>query len=471
MKKWFILICALMMSVTCIGVGAAESGYNPGEFVYQTNAEDAKRSGDFHYIILNDGTVEIVKYTGRTAMLKIPSKINGRAVTSIGQNAFWECTFLTEVKISDSVTFIADYAFYGCSGLAYIHIPGNVVSIGSGAFMNCDNAAVLSISPGVTSIGKLAFSCCGSVTEVTLPDTVSFLGVSAFRGCESLLSFSFPDSILEIEGNPLGACPKLTDIQVSADHPTLEIVDGVLFDKLKKQLICYPKALVKKPYTYSIPEGTKDIASCAFAFVNLTAIDIPNSVVTIGDYAFDFCFSLTSIIIPEGVTSIGNGTFSCCTRLTSVVIPEGVTSIGWNVFDQCSSLTNVVIPEGVTSIGMGAFQRCSSLTSVVIPESVTQIGSGVFYEVYPNPTLTVIPGSYAEQYAIANNIPYIHVAEEGEATPTDASWTCTCGSLNDNNFCPDCGAARPVVEPTCSNCGYDPEGDTPNFCPACGTRF
>ena len=103
------------------------------------------------------------------------------------------------------------------------------------------------------------------------------------------------------------------------------------------------------------------------AFYNndkITAVIIPDSVTSIGRYAFRYCNSLTSVEIPDSVTLIGSSAFSGCSSLTSVVLPDSVTSIGDWAFSYCSSLTSVVIGDSVTSIGDGAFAYCSSLTSV-----------------------------------------------------------------------------------------------------------
>ena len=106
---------------------------------------------------------------------------------------------------------------------------------------------------------------------------------------------------------------------------------------------------------------------------------IPDSVTSIGEWAFYNCSSLTSVIIGDSVTSIGEWAFHNCSSLTSVVIPDSVTSIGYDAFRGCSGLTSVTIGDNVTSIGYSAFNGCSSLTSVVIPDSVTSIGDSVFY--------------------------------------------------------------------------------------------
>lgn len=454
MKKWLVLICAVMMlSVTCIGVAAAESGYNPGEFVYEGSEGKATRCGDYRYVMLKDGTVEIVKYLGYTKMLEIPSKLDGKTVTSIGQEAFFGRTRLTEVVIPNTITYIADRAFEKCSELGYISIPGSVGSIGDFAFDGCEKAAFLYIAPGVNSIGDYAFYFCRSMMVATLPNTISQLGEFAFGDCDSLTSFSIPDSVINVSANTFYNCDRLTDIQVSANHPTLEVVDGVLFNKKENCLVRYPCALKNKEYC--IPEGTCSIASGAFRA----------------------CSSLSRITIPDGITSIGESAFSDCTFLSSVVIPDGVTSIGSCTFYNCTFLSSVVIPDSVTSIDIRAFEGCETLTSVNIPESVTQILDDAFLNLPPTLTITVTPGSYAEQYAINNNIPYIFadaatpVPAEFTPIPTNAAWHCTCGAVNTTNFCPNCGTARPVVEPTCTNCGYKPEGAAPNFCPHCGNRF
>ena len=115
-----------------------------------------------------------------------------------------------------------------------------------------------------------------------------------------------------------------------------------------------------------------------FGCSSLTSITLPDSVTSIGSYAFYYCSSLTSITIPESVTSIGNYAFDGCSSLTSITLPDGVTSIEDYAFRSCSSLTSITIPAGVTSIGSGAFYGCSSLSECVIGANLSHIGDNAF---------------------------------------------------------------------------------------------
>ena len=106
---------------------------------------------------------------------------------------------------------------------------------------------------------------------------------------------------------------------------------------------------------------------------------IPNSITSIGNYAFMQCSSLSSISIPNSVTAIGNGAFQRCTGLSSISIPNSLTTIGRNAFYECTGLSSISIPNSVINIGEGAFSGCKGLKSIVIPNSVDSIKASTFY--------------------------------------------------------------------------------------------
>lgn len=134
-------------------------------------------------------------------------------------------------------------------------------------------------------------------------------------------------------------------------------------------------------FSYSIHNGEATIIHCDTSVTG--EITIPSTidgvkVTSIGEWAFDGCYTLTGVTIPDGVINIDNYAFVFCEKITSVIIPDSVKNIGVQVFGGCSNLKKVTLPEGITSIGEGAFSRCTSLSSIDIPASVEKIGEGAF---------------------------------------------------------------------------------------------
>ena len=207
------------------------------------------------------------------------------------------------------------------------------------------------------------------------------IGDYAFRACTSLTSVVIPNSVTSIGGDAFECCTSLTSIKVDENNANYKSIDGNLYSKDGKTLIQY--AIGKTATSFDIPNSVTSIGDDAFeCCTSLTSIVIPNSVTSIGDWAFSGCSSLTNIVIPNSVTSIGDWAFSGCTSLTSIEIPNSVTSIGDWAFSYCDSLKSIEISNSVTSIGEYAFYDCDSLTSIVIPNSVTSIGNGAFSGCY-----------------------------------------------------------------------------------------
>ena len=376
-KKWLLGLMTFAAMVVICAVCAGAETY-----------------GDFEYGVLGDGTVEITDYNGSAEKIDIPEAIDGKSVTSIGGWAFSGCTSLTSITIPDSVTSIGKYAFGSCESLKSITIPNSVTYIGEETFRGCTSLTSITIPNSVTSIGEDAFYNCTSLTSITIPDGVTNIGGWAFGDCTSLKSITIPDSVTEIGSYAFNNCTSLTAINVATANQNYVSVNGVLYNKDKTTLICYPAG--KKDKNYKIPDGVESIDSSAFrGCTSLTSITIPNSVTNIGGWAFEDCTSLKSITIPNSVTSIGEDAFQKCTSLTSITLPDSVTEIVWGAFSGCESLKSITIPDSVTSIGKYAFSGCASLTSITIPNSVTEIGNSAFEDCTSLTSIT-IPNSVTE---------------------------------------------------------------------------
>ncbi len=317
------------------------------------------------------------------------------SVTTIGSYAFSDCNKLTSVTIPDSVIYIGDHAFSSCDKLSY-NVKDNVKYLGnsennylvacriidnkettlvldtnckvihSSAFSNYNSLEEIWVGNSLTCIGDSAFYYCNSLTRmnilgsigrigVNLPNSVISIGEKAFYYCSSLTSITMPNSVTSVGDGAFSDCNKLTKIEVDENNENYKSIDGSLYSKDGTVLIQYATGK------------------------NEANVTIPNSVTSIGAYAFYSYYKLTSVTIPDSVTSIGYYAFSYCNRLTSVTIPDSVTSIGYYAFYYCNKLTSVTIPDSVIYIGDHAFYRCDSLTSVTIGESVESIGESAFH--------------------------------------------------------------------------------------------
>lgn len=356
--------------------------------------------GYLEYRVLEDGTLEVTGFASddlkeTVEELIILEEVNGKKVTSIGREAFSDCSSITSITIPSCVISISDN-FVNCDSLIAINvmqdnanyssingilfdknkitlirypegkgkidksysIPESVTQIDDIAFRNCSNLTSITIPDSVISIGQGAFWICGSLTSITIPDSVTSITNDVFSDCSSLAIITIPESVTIISDCAFSNCYSLNDVYYGGSKTQWEKmwVDYEMEDTLKNATIHFAKEDEVEPDT---SEPTSSETSEPTSSDTSEPEDLQP-----GDYFVDGNLEYT--VLKDGTLEI-RGFAGDETR--EIVIPETVkgkkvTSIGDAAFMDCTSLISVTIPDSVTKIGGYAFSGCTSLETV-----------------------------------------------------------------------------------------------------------
>lgn len=314
--------------------------------------------GVFTFIIRDDYALVSRCRRDVTGTAEIPSTVEGKPVTAIGENAFSECS-LNEIIIPEGVVYIGRRAF-SYSNVEIVHLPNSLDEIGEDAFYSCNQLTQITLPDGLEYIGESAFCNCRKLESVRIPKTVKNIGYYAFD-CYNYYQENYG----------------IKSIEVDPENKVYASENGVLFDKAMTELIKYPSS--KKDKSYAVPEGVVTISDRAFnSCPEISSVTLPQSVAYIGSYAFYKCGKLIDIDLPKSVETIGEGAFADCSNLESIVIPDGIISVNNATFRNCYRLSSVVLPSGIVEIGDGAFEDCHRLEQISLPDDLIVIGKWAF---------------------------------------------------------------------------------------------
>ena len=351
------------------------------------------------YFVYKDNTRKklLACSSAATGEISIPE-----TVTSIGDEAFWNCTGLTSINVDpknlnycdiEGVLFNKNKTKliqYPASKSANSYsIPNNVISIGDYAFENCTGLTSVTIANSVSGIGWAAFADCTCLTSLTIPNSVTSIEQVAFSGCTALTSVIIGNSVKSIGNYAFAYCTGLTSVHIS----DVAAWCNISFEDNDANPLCYAKHLYLND-------------------TEITDLVIPDGVTSIGNYAFSYCTGLTSVTIPNSVTSIGSSAFARVPLIIYngsasgapwgakryakggflegnwvyenstkqmllgyigsdevLLIPSGVTTIGKKIIvpesgSEDHSIKSIEIPNGVKDISDSAFYNCANLSSI-----------------------------------------------------------------------------------------------------------
>lgn len=250
----------------------------------------------------------------------IPAEIDGLPVTSAeGANCVED---LTSIVLPDTMTEIP--YFYRCDSLETIVLPKNLTAIGDWSFVECSN-----------------------LKNIVIPDSVTSIG-AAFEALPNLKTINIPANVKTIADGFIANCENLETIELSPDNPYFVFENGILMDAERTRVIvCLPKAAPKK-------------------------IVLPDTVTSIGEFAFAGCNALQELKIPDSVTHIGAAAFWRCESLKELYIPEGVTELtskpteggSYDTFEECIALEKLYLPATLTSTTCETFSGCANLKEI-----------------------------------------------------------------------------------------------------------
>ena len=278
---------------------------------------------------------------------------------------------ITSFTFGKDVQYIPQYLCYDLKNITSVTIPNRVTAIASFAFEYCSSLSNLTIGGSVEEIGMFTFASCDNLTNVTIPDGVTSIGNYAFSDCKNLTSVSIGYGLkqfgyLNDGGGAFANCPKLTSVVWNAQScADFEVGEEAPFYGVAQQITSF----MFGNYVEHVP--------------GFLCCDMKN---------------LSNIQLPKSLASIGESAFESCTKLTSVVIPDNVTSIDAFAFGWCESLRKVTFGKKLQELTLGSFTDCTSIKEMISYASqVPDISYTTFDQVAPS-TIVYVLTELVEQY-------------------------------------------------------------------------
>lgn len=362
----------------------------------------------------------------RKTLVRCPRDYQGKYeipnyVTDIGENAFSECAGLTSVIISYSVRTIGARAFYNCVGLVGLVAFYSVNRVGRDAFYGCTG-----LTQPLCFASVFAYMPTSFAGEYIMPDGVETIAEGAFRNCTKLTRLVMPNSVKSIGNATFSGCSNLTEINIS--NRISEIGNYAFYGCSSLKGL-------------TIPNSVTSIGNYAFASSGFTSIELPSSVISIGDACFSLCQNLEAVTFngaKHGMKYIGDFMFDRCNNLKSLHVNDdksnlstqdrkdgnyclysrdgilycnvpakrsgsgygiGAWSLRWNIlvaFPSQKELSFFQIPEYVDEIQSKAFGRCKYLKSIRLDRHIIKIHTLAFAFMGPE---IIIPVDSKDQFA------------------------------------------------------------------------
>lgn len=396
-------------TLTINGTGVVGEGIDKTRYVssYQKDIGENNISEDNEIIISEFWNGKDLYFEGKD----VRKVIIGEGITGIENDIFNQCDNLRSIEIPSTVSYIGDKAFHYTYGLEEIKINENNThfSSDSGVLFDKNKTQLINYPKGKTD------------AQYVIPDTVTNIKGLAFTNNGLVKTIQISKNVEQVESNAFRSCHSLENIIVAEENPNYLTIDGILYNKDKTELICYPSE--KQGKTYTIDENVKTIKEYAFSnnyhledvdvstveaiergafygIQTLKKVKLPEAITQMGTAVFSGDISLKEVTLPKGITKLEACTFTDANGLLKVNLPSTITEIGDYAFTGCSYLQELAIPVGTKKIGKQILQSCYKIEKLYIPSTVEEIGS--LGEKLSNTDIYCKGGTFAQEYLEKN---------------------------------------------------------------------